>query len=82
MQTFLKPSSLLPNGLKIQKFNQTPLFKFSDELGNRLQILLDKKKEDYLSPEEILELESIGELDEIFSYINAVMLADPRLSSD
>ena len=82
MQTLLKPSSLLPNGLKIQKFNQTSLFKFSDELGNRLQILLDKKKEDCLSPEEILELESIGELDEIFSYINAVMLADPSLSSD
>jgi hypothetical protein len=44
MQILLKPSSLLPNGLKIQKFNQTSLFKFSDELGNRLQILLDKKK--------------------------------------
>lgn len=80
MQTLLKPSSLLPNGLKIQKFNQTSLFKFSDELGNRLQVLLDKKKEDCLSPEEILELESIGELDEIFSYINAVMLAEQNAS--
>jgi hypothetical protein len=28
---------------------------------------------DDLSPEEALELEAIGELDEIFSYINAVI---------
>jgi len=76
MQALLKPSYLLPNGLKIQKFNQTSLFKFFDELGDRLQVLLDKKKEDCLSLEEMLELESIGELDEIFSYINAVMLAE------
>jgi hypothetical protein len=37
--------------------------------------LLDKKKADDLSPEEALELEAIGELDEIFSYINAVIAA-------
>jgi hypothetical protein len=80
MQTLLNPSSLLPNGLKIQKFNQTLLFKFSDELGDRLQVLLDKKKEDCLSPEEMLELESTGELDEIFSYINTVMLAEQNAS--
>lgn len=36
----------------------------------RLQTLLDKKKADTLTEEE-----AIGELDEIFSYINAVMAA-------
>jgi len=28
-----------------------------------------------LTPEEVLELEAIGELDQIFSYINAVIAA-------
>jgi hypothetical protein len=51
------------------------LFKFTEELGDRLQILIDKKKADILTPDEMIELESIGELDEIFSYINAQMAA-------
>jgi hypothetical protein len=40
--------------------------------------LLDQKKANILIPEESLELEAIGELDEIFSYINAVMAANAR----
>jgi hypothetical protein len=40
-----------------------------------MQMLLDKKKADALSPEEALELEAIGKLDEIFSDINAVIAA-------
>ncbi len=41
--------------------------------GDRLQRLLAKKKADTLTVEETLELAAIAELDEIFSYINAVM---------
>jgi hypothetical protein len=37
--------------------------------------LIDKKKADSLTQDEMIELESIGELDEIFSYINAQMAA-------
>lgn len=40
---------------------------------DRLQTLLDKKKADALTSTENLELEAIGELDEIFSYINAAI---------
>ncbi|MEB3211907.1 MAG: hypothetical protein VKL39_11160 [Leptolyngbyaceae bacterium] len=75
MTTLLKPSTLLPKGLQVQQINNLTLFKFTDELGDRLQTLLDKKKADTMTPEEALELEAIGELDEIFSYINAVMAA-------
>jgi hypothetical protein len=46
------------------------LFKFTDELGDRLQTLLDKKKSDTLTSTENLELEAIAELDEIFSCVN------------
>jgi hypothetical protein len=75
MTTLLKPSTLIPKGLQIQQAGNLTLFKFTDELGERLQSLLDKKKADRLTSEEILELEAISELDEIFSYINAVMAA-------
>jgi hypothetical protein len=75
MTTLLKPSTLIPRGLQIQQINNLTLFKFTDELGERLQTLIDKKKADTLTSEEASELEAIGELDEIFSYINAVMAA-------
>ncbi len=75
MTTLLKPSIFLSKGLQVQQVNNLTLFKFTDELGERMQTLLDKKKVDTLTQEESLELAAIGELDEIFSYINAVMAA-------
>jgi hypothetical protein len=75
MNTLLKPSSLISKGLKVEQINNLTLFKFTDELGDRLQVLLDRKKADSITPEELMEMEAIGELDEIFSYINAEMAA-------
>jgi hypothetical protein len=75
MTTLLKPSALISKGLRVEQINNLTLFKFTDELGDRLQTLIDYKKANMLTPEEILELESIGELDEIFSYINAEIAA-------
>ena len=40
-----------------------------------METLLDKKKSDLLTPEEINELEAIGELDRIFTHINAMLAA-------
>ena len=73
MSTSLKPSSLLPKGMRIQQINHLTLFKFTDELGDRLQTLLDKKKADTLTATENLELEVIAQLDEIFSYVNGAI---------
>jgi hypothetical protein len=75
MTTILKPSTLMAKGLKVEQVNNLTLFKFTEELGDRLQILIDKKKADSLTPDEMIELESIRELDEVFSYINAQMAA-------
>lgn len=75
MTTLLKPSAFISKGLRVQQIDNLTLFKFTDELGEHLQMLLDKKKADSLTPDESLELEAIGELDEIFSYINAVIAA-------
>jgi hypothetical protein len=79
MTTLLKPSSLIPKGLQVQQINHLTLFKFTDELGDRLQTLLDRKKANTLTPEEMLDLAAIGELDEIFSYINGVITAKSHL---
>ncbi|MDJ0662326.1 MAG: hypothetical protein QNJ42_22995 [Crocosphaera sp.] len=69
----IKPSTWLTQGIRTEQVNHLTLFKFTQELGDRLQELLDKKKSDELSPEETAELEAIGELDTIFSYINAII---------
>lgn len=68
----IKPSSWLTTGIRVEKVNNLNLFKFTEELGSRMQELLDKKKADLLTKEEAAELEAIGELDMIFSYINAI----------
>jgi hypothetical protein len=69
----VKPSSLVTTGIRVEKVNNLNLFKFTEQLGLRMQELLDKKKADLLTPEEAAELEAIGELDVIFSYINAMI---------
>jgi hypothetical protein len=40
-----------------------------------------KKKENTLTTDELLELETIGELDNIFSYINATIAAQANVDS-
>ena len=62
--------------MRIEQTNHLTFFKFTDELGDRLQTLLDKKKADTLTVTENIELEVIAELDEIFSYINAAIAAN------
>ncbi len=79
--TLIKPSTILPEGLRIQQVNNLTLFKFTEELGERMQELLDKKKADTITPDEIIELETIGELDNIFSYINAAIAAQADVHS-
>jgi hypothetical protein len=81
MTTLLKPSSILPQGLRLQQINHLTLFKFTDELSDRLQTLLDKKKADTLTTAEAIELATIGELDDIFSYINATIAAQQNAHS-
>ncbi|GAA6614706.1 hypothetical protein [Scytonema sp. NUACC26] len=71
----IKPSSWLTSGIRVEKVNNLNLFKFTEELGSRMQELLDRKKADLLTPEEAAELEAIGELDTIFSYINATIVS-------
>lgn len=40
-QTLIKPSTILPEQLRLQVMNDLVLFKFAEELGTRVQELLD-----------------------------------------
>lgn len=69
-----RPSALLGN-IRVEKVDNFNLFKFDLELQARMEELLERKKADVLTREEALELEAIGELDRIFTYINARLIA-------
>jgi hypothetical protein len=72
--TLNRPSALV-HEICLEKVDGWKLFKFSESLQQRMEILLDKKKADQLIAEEVTELETIGELDRIFTHINAMMAA-------
>ena len=72
--TLNKPFSLI-NEIKLEKVGNWNLFKFSESLQLRMESLLEKKKADQITPNEISELDAIGELDRIFTRINAMLAA-------
>jgi hypothetical protein len=69
-----RPSSLL-SSIRVEKLDNFYLFKFNDKLQIRMEELLQRKKADLLTSEEVIELEEIGELDRIFTHINAMLIA-------
>jgi hypothetical protein len=50
--TLKQPSSLI-HEIRIEQVGNWNLFKFSDSLQLRMEALLDKKKADQLTPEEV-----------------------------
>ena len=73
--TLSQPSSLI-HEITLESVGALSIFKFSDRLQDRMELLLEKKKADTLTLDEITELASIGELDRIFTHINAMMVAE------
>jgi hypothetical protein len=72
--TLNKPSSLI-HEIRLEKVGNWNLFRFSETLQLRMENLLEKKKADQITPNEIAELDVIGELDRIFTHINAMLAA-------
>ena len=70
--TLDKPSSLI-HEIQLEKVGNWNLFKFSSSLQLQMEILLQKKKDDELTPDEITQLEVIAELDRVFTHINAML---------
>jgi len=75
MVTTLNRPSALIRAIQLEKVGTWNLFKFSESLQLRMESLLEKKKADQLAADKGAELESIGELDRIFTHINAMLAA-------
>jgi hypothetical protein len=75
VQVVISPQSLLATGIRVEKIDDIRLFKFTDELQTRMEDLLEKNKIGSLTSEEETELDGIGELDRIFTYLNSLLAA-------
>ncbi|MEG4290833.1 hypothetical protein Q5692_20115 [Microcoleus sp. C2C3] len=75
MVSILNKLSSLIHEICLEKVDRWKLFKFSESRQQRMENLLEKKKADKLMAEEAAELDAIGELDRIFTHINAMMAA-------
>ena len=74
-ETMVKPSSWISRGIVLRQVDDFNLFKFSNELNDRLDELNDRLKTLGLSESEQAELKGLLELDQIFTLLNAKVLA-------
>ncbi|MBW4520724.1 MAG: hypothetical protein KME16_13590 [Scytolyngbya sp. HA4215-MV1] len=75
-QLMIQPSSFIDAGIQIQPVRGLFLFKFSEDLQERLESLNGKQRESQLSSDEAVELTGILELDRIFTLLNAKIIAE------
>ena len=75
-QLLIQPSSFIDSGIQMKLVRNLYLFKFNDDLQDRLEFLNEKKRDLKLTSEEDLELKEILELDRIFTLLNAKVIAD------
>jgi hypothetical protein len=75
-QTMVQPSFWIETNIQIQKVRGLNLFKFTNDLQDRLEVLIDQQKANMLTAEETAELAGITELDRIFTLMNARIIAE------
>ncbi|NES97372.1 MAG: hypothetical protein F6K32_19560 [Desertifilum sp. SIO1I2] len=75
-QLMIQPSSFIDAGIQIKSVGGLFLFKFSEDLQERLESLNEKQRESQLSSDEAVELTGILELDRIFTLLNAKIIAE------
>jgi hypothetical protein len=63
MQVVISPQSLLETGIRVEKVDDLRLFKFTDDLQDKLEELIAKNQSATLTHTEQEELTSISELD-------------------
>jgi hypothetical protein len=75
-QTMVQPSFWIEDNIQISQVRGLNLFKFTDNLQSRLEVLIEQQKAGTLSAEEVTELAGITELDRIFTLMNARIIAE------
>ena len=71
MSVDLQPSSLMADSLQVEWQEGLTLFKLTCAAQERLEDLLNRRKDPGLLPDEQAELDALAELDRIFTYINS-----------
>jgi hypothetical protein len=75
-ELMVHPSSWVETGITVETVRGLRLFKFTEELQERLEFLIDCYKQDQLTEEQQAELRGLTELDRIFTLLNARTIAD------
>jgi hypothetical protein len=75
IQVAISPASLLDEAVCVEDVEGFRLFKFTETLQARLEELLEANESNSLSEEDHVELTSLNELDRLFTYLNARLLA-------
>ena len=75
-ELMVQPSSWIKQGITIKSVRGLQLFKFTDELQQRLKTLIDIHKAQQLTPAQEAELKGLQELDRIFTLLNAKLIAE------
>jgi hypothetical protein len=74
-ETMVKPSSWVTTDIRMEKVRNLNLYKFSETLQSRLDDLNDRLKSNQLDDGERAELAGILDLDQIFTFLNAQIIA-------
>ncbi len=74
-ETMVKPSSWVTTDVRLEKVRNLYLYKFSETLQSRLDDLNDRLKMNKLNDEERAELAGILDLAQIFTFLNAQIIA-------
>jgi hypothetical protein len=77
-QLMVQPSSFVRSGVQLSPLGEVYIFKFTDDLQARFEVLLGKNRQDSLTSEERAELEGISELSRIFTLMNAQLAAQAK----
>ena len=75
-ELMVQPSSWIDQGITIQVVRGLRLFKFTEDLQQRFEELIDIHKQQQLTQTQEAELKGLQELDRIFTLLNAKSIAE------
>ncbi|NJR52093.1 MAG: hypothetical protein HC780_23490 [Leptolyngbyaceae cyanobacterium CSU_1_3] len=75
-ELMVQPSSWVETGIAVETVRGLKLFKFTKELQDRFEELIELYKQEQLTDEQQAELKGLTELDRIFTLLNARTIAD------
>jgi hypothetical protein len=73
--SMLAPSSWLRSGITVESVDGVNLIKLTPDVHQRLEELLEKRKDDRLTAQETAEYAGMAELERMMTFVNAQLIA-------